>query len=413
MQRDNQNDQYALFLNNSELTGEGEKMTMTQKVSIIPNEGMYQDNDEFWFMGSCDKFIYKVNRNGMVEIVAEVPLDVTDEHRIYPRCIKKSNEIYCIPDKGKNILVYDLKWEKFKEIPIGSSQNKRLSIFNSWIQNDNLWCVSYGKNKILKINLNKFLVEKQFDVFEPKEQVGFEAIKTEESIYCISNCSTRIREFNLSSESSKTFVIECQDKGFNTIVSHGENVYLTGYLDYIYCWNKNSNQIKKYRISDRTFRYNKNEKVTPRFYRSACLKNVIVFIPYNTQYSKSNHVVYLDKFTQEINSIDLSHMIGEPVAGEHFVIECFYDNTLEIGHMSNGYIFQIDFVEKSVSKKNMKFNKEQIQAFWNKNGIRKIQNENELCELEDLFLMKKKDFEREGKREFGSNIWKKICVRFH
>ena len=61
----------------------------------------------------------------------------------------------------------------------------------------------------------------------------------------------------------------------------------------------------------------------------------------------------------------------------------------------------------------MKFNKEQIQAFWNKNGIRKIQNENELCELEDLFLMKKKDFEREGKREFGSNIWKKICVRFH
>ncbi len=387
-------------------------------MGLIVNDGMYREKDTCWFIGREDNILYKMHLANMeVECVACLPREKTESFRMYQRCIKKDSYIYCVPDRGNTIQVYDIKENRFHQIAIENPEEKRISIFDSWIDGEVLWCVSYGMNEIIAVNLINNSVIGIYSIFECQEDTcGFESLKVGRYIYCVSKSRPCIVEFDIETLDKKEYVFELAEKGFHTIAYDEEMFYLTGYSNSVYCWKKEDEQyIKQYLLPENFYFLEDSENTirTPIFYHSFVLQKQVVFIPWNSLNVLSNYILCMDRQSKNFKKIDFGKKDSLRKSGEIFVVEYIKHNTIiGIHDTKNTFITEIDVDTEQIIQLDMVTDKRKDIEFWKKNiNDKDILSEGLNCSLEVLFGacdIKKNSIE-ERNSTTGKIIWDNIC----
>lgn len=322
---------------------------------MIYNDGLYRENDTFWFVGSEDNVLYKMKISSMeVAAVALLPQKGANFYRRYPRCIKSGNCVYCLPDRAPSIQIYDLKKKAFNSLVIDNPCNCRLSLINNWLENDRIWSVSYGLNQILEINVEQNVVENVYSIFtNPADTCGYEAAKVENMIFCVSKESPTVVKFSTESCERVEFHLNVQERGFNTIVYADGKFYLSGYSDKIYCWDGKSMQTEDHDITDMNLFVSENSE-TPRFYQSVLLEDYLVFVPLNSTVSTCNCLLYLDLKTNVYDKLVFKSQDMPGILRGQFTIEYKIKKLLGVHDFNNLYITEIDMDNREMTRRRMK-----------------------------------------------------------
>ena len=206
----------------------------------------YQEQNDVWFVGNEDNILWNMNMETYeIRYITSLPLrNQENAYRMYPKCIKVDEYIYCLPDVASEVVIYDLTKKRTEYININMNE-KRIGIYNCWKQKDTIWCVSYFMQQIIEIDTNVRKIRGIYPIFKNAEMlIGYEAVMQGKYIYCTSRNTEIVCRFDTETKITEYFSLRTGDKGFNTITEDGDIFYLTGYRRAIYIWNQKNNSIE-------------------------------------------------------------------------------------------------------------------------------------------------------------------------
>ena len=363
-------------------------------MEFVCNDGMYREDKVCWFIGSNDNILYKMTLpEHEVQSVAVLPKEGTSDYRIHRYCIKYKSKIYCLPFYlSESITVYDINEDKLSQISIPNPGKKDLIVFNAWIVDETLWCVSNGLRQIIEISLTENKVVSTCPIFSNNgEECGPEAVLVDKSIYCVSTKTTTIVEFNTVNKSTKQYKLPVKDIGFGTIAFEGAGFYLTGYQQNIYYWQKERATVEVYNQFPQDFFNQESDVDTPCdfiFYKTLTFKDRVLFVPMNGRNVKSNSILGFHKSKQSIEKVDFSQGLTLNKAGVSWIVAEYVDEDdgIYIWDGKNNVLIRYDINTNESSTEIMKKDAEKDKLFlkkmWDKNSI-VIETFN--CSL-DLFL---------------------------
>ncbi len=344
----------------------------SDKDSAISNDGMFMENEKTWFVGNLDGIIYQMNLSDMlVRAEAVIPENIGSTYRISTGVIKKDQKLYCLPDQGRFIWVFDTEKRNFRKIEIKNPYFLRISIFDKWIVNETLWCVSYGMNQIIEVDLQTEQIAGYYDIFSDSEDsVGYLSAFVGKTIYCVSRTSKRICAFDIGTKRAEYYGFDIKGKGFNTIAFDGKRFWLSGYAGEVYCWDKEKENIlisdpfpDDYRITgDR----DENGCFTaPLFYQCAVMKEYVIFIPWNSEGAVSESLISVNRENMEIRIVP-SEKMTKP--GENFAIEYQKDERfLVLYNTREKCLEELDFEKQKIAIKKIKTDQACLGKFWEEN----------------------------------------------
>lgn len=271
---------------------------------MIDYDGAYDDGELIWFVNKNDNFLYCMNRKCEIEPIVLLPTE-HDGFRENPHCIRACNNIVCLPDKGKRVIVYDLVKKDFHFLDVNIEAD-RSSILSAYMYKDMLWCVSYSSGEILMCRLSDFAVEARYKVVEGgRTNFNAETKLVGNILYVLDKSRPNYIEFNLDTQKYRTVSVNCNERGFGTIAVLNNSVYLTGFENKIYCVNPQNGdciplESKMNWISER------NEAVCPRFNQSFIFGKYIILTPLNSPDFLSDELIVLNSDNHEIISYCLN-----------------------------------------------------------------------------------------------------------
>lgn len=353
---------------------------------MIYNSGTFEEKDKVWFVGDLDNYLYCMDKKSMeTSIVALIPHlnDKDNPYRANSICKKYENNIICFPDKSKDIQIYNIIDKSFDSINIDLDV-KRLGIYNGWVYNGKIWCVTYSSGKLIKCDIETKKVEKIYNVCDSDgiSNAG-EAVKNGELLYFISKMNCKIIEFNMQNENIKEYNISCKDKGFGTILVDGNNIYLTGFENCIYKWNKKNNMVEIIDLKGKiTFTETNVRKESVRFFHSYLINDYILFVPQNNFAFVCEEVIILDKKNKVVKTYNFRCEGAERMPGEYLVYNFSIQNKLYIQDYKRNDFVVLDLQTEIYTHEIMKINKKKNTEFWRNNGISGLKRENEVITLE-------------------------------
>ncbi len=351
---------------------------------MIYNDGTFQENGDVWFVGYLDNVIYHINSDGKTEVVAMIPTEGTDTYRMNPMCIKNENEIICLPDRGKSVIIYDVKTSQFRNIHISLNSN-RYAIMNGWVEGDVLWCVSYRTGELIKCNLKNKVIEKKM-VCSPNHETGSgEAIKVNQYIYILHNDRCAVTEFDIRAEKSHTYELQCQDRGFGTIVYANEEFYLTGFKKNIYKWNKETNHVKTIEISKEIiFEVENCDSKSSRFFQSRHRNGEILITPRNNKDYLCDDVILFHLETEGFKKYTLKDEDNPRKLGEGLVYNYSLGDTVLIQDYSQNDYWEVNIKTDKITKRKLSINHKANDNFWKANGMNGFYHESDCLSLKNF-----------------------------
>lgn len=310
------------------------------------NETWQEDND-IWFVGNEDNVLWHMDiMTDIVHYVTSLPSGITEDvFRMNAHCIKAGNRVFCLPDRAKELLIYNLTNDRIESCNIAEDE-ERIGIYNSWRCGNTIWCVSYFMQKIIEIDIEFRCIKGVYSVFEKSEAlIGYEAAMKDHFIYCVSRDATKICKFDTVTREKKYYDLPVDDKGFNTITADGGGFYLTGYRKTVYLWNEKNNDTvalekfpAKYTIlNEQQIEENEYYEV-PIFFRSFATESYIVFLPWNFPKAFSNGIIAYKKAEQKLVWIEGS---GDKDA-HYFFCYAKPNDVVGIYCSSENSVFEID-----------------------------------------------------------------------
>lgn len=287
---------------------------MREKSSFVWSDNWHIENGKAWFIDALRGYLCCVNLTTReTEHVIEIPNAGSDRFRLNPKCVKVENEIFCLPDRGNNIWIYQLETSEFLQIEIENSNKVRLGIIDFWQIGCNMFMVSRGLKKIIELDIRKKKVIGYYVLSDMEDEKIERSTIVEEMIYSVSAVSNRVYQFDIKSKKTNIFSVDGVEGGLYTICFDGNNFWLSGYNKAIYVWMKDNNSVRiikefppQFGIYDCTRdeknildceaeRYN-----TPVFIDSQKVGQYIWFIPFQT-----NLIIYVDKDTKELYVMEM------------------------------------------------------------------------------------------------------------
>ena len=269
-------------------------------------DNIYVEEDRFWFISTVFDALLRIDKGSMTsDLLKILPIENNKRVRLYSRCIKINNCVYCLPKYGEGILVYNLLEDKFKKIKF-TSQNRFPGILNWKLLNSSLCLVSYFLKQLIFVNTKLNEVECYYQLNMGGKEILYSTFE-HNYLYCLSN-DNEICEVNLATEEQNTYKINIPNEKLNTIAYDGNLFWLTGLKSSIYVWNKINNQIVI--VNDFPQSYYKNY-FTKKYMKigfksffidSIFLKNKVFLIPFWFNYILVNNVE-----KDEMNSIELGN----------------------------------------------------------------------------------------------------------
>lgn len=290
---------------------------------MILIDGTFEEDDKIWFVGNKDNILYCMDKDFHTEMVAVVPAYEEDYYRANPICIKDENKVFMLPDKAKEIYVYNLENGDLTEISI-NLPCQRCSISNGWVIEGTLWCISNRIGELLKCNIRNNNVEKIFKIYNPTEQyISAESIRVNHYLYFVVKNTTDIYEFDIEKEKLTILHTKIKDRGLSTIFTDGNKFYLTGFKNCIYCWNKDTDRIDVISLENKmNWIIENDENKSARFGKIVSIKDYLLFIPQNSIHFISNELILFDRISNQVKIIDLSYN-SEDREVEELFIYCF------------------------------------------------------------------------------------------
>lgn len=387
---------------------------------FIPNDGMYLENDKTWFVGNEDGVIYQMNLpDRQVLPVAVIPEDMGSTYRISAGVIKKNQKLYCFPDKGRFIWIYDMEKKSFTKTEVKNPEFSRIRMFDKWLVNETIWCVSYGMNQIIEMDLATEKIVGYYDIFTDKEDaVGYMSALVGQDIYCVSRTSRKICAFDTVSQRITYYELPVNDRGFNTIIFDGKDFWLSGYAKQVYSWNKESGNIdiwdsfpQDYQVNGSSIEDGSDCFAEPLFYKSAVVKDGIIFIPCNSEAAVSNFMLFVNRKNMEIHTLHIGQETKR--AGEYFVKEYQKDDiSVVFYNTKKNHLEEFNSEKQQTEIKKMKTDPAGAREFWKENyDVSDSVWETGVNTIEDFFwvLLEKESRKSLTKPEAGKRIFEYLC----
>lgn len=339
---------------------------MKNNYEFIWSDGWYIEDGKAWFVdGQRDVLCCLDFQTDECDYVQKIPNLNINKFRLNPQCVKRKNEIYCLPDIGDCIWIYNLDKKCFEHIKIDNSNNDRLSITNLWEFNNKLFIVSVGLKKIIEIDPKLKVIDNYYTICINDNEKLANSVKVGANIFSVSAVSNKVYQFDLELKKVTVHTISEVADVFQTISYDGCNFWLTGYNKAIYVWNRDKNETKiivnfpkQFGIYDfagkekEILDCEKSVYDVPVFLMSRVVGQYVWFVPFQT-----NQVLYVDKRTHEINVLEIREEIEtreslskNTMASKYLLQYILDDRYLGLYSFKNKCIYEIDAVKrKSVS----------------------------------------------------------------
>lgn len=352
---------------------------------MIYNDGTYEEEDSVWFVGNTDNCLYCMDKNGYTSLVTMLPVEgnTNDTFRQNPMCIKDGHCVVCLPDRAKKIYIYNLLDKCMDEISM-PSDTQRLGIYNAWIYNGEIWCITYKTGELFRCSVQNRCVNRVYKIYDNSEFSSGEAIMNGRYLYFVTKVKGEITEFDMYTEKIKRYELLC-DEGFGTIKADGDIFYLTGYKKSIYVWNRADNSVKVIDFEDKMhFKKELTGIKYTRFFQSRIIDQYVLVIPHNNNIYISDDVVVYDRNNNSVNVYNLRYKDEERLPEEYLVYNYSCNNHAVIQDCKRNRFINLNLETGDVSYIEMHVDKKMNNSQWKEKRIYGLCCENSFLTLDDF-----------------------------
>lgn len=318
------------------------------------------EDDKAWFVCGQRNILccldMKTNR---CELLVSIPDTSVSTFRWTPRCMKYQNYIYCMPDYGVSIWIYDVGDGRFDEMYIDNPDKKSLQVHNFWEHSNKIYAVSYRLKQVIEINP----LEKKIENYYPicKEGSIGASVKAGSSIYILFGEIGEIYQFDLETKEIFAHKLPKTGRRFINLCLAGKEFWLGGYRKEIYIWDTDKNTVKiidgfpkDFGMYDFTKETDGNaDSVSDEYEFGAFIIPIVVeqniwFIPYCT-----NKIVYINKETRRIQAFEIEEenetkesILTRTSLGYKYLLDYVKDDRyIGLYSLKNNCILEIDTAE--------------------------------------------------------------------
>lgn len=92
--------------------------------NFVWSDNWWVEDNKAWFVGGNYNILFCCDLiSSRCEAVACIPTESKSKFRRNPLCIKSKNYVYCMPDIGSSIWIYDIKKDNIHEILCDNPEN--------------------------------------------------------------------------------------------------------------------------------------------------------------------------------------------------------------------------------------------------------------------------------------------------
>ncbi len=328
---------------------------MNNNHQFVWSDGWYIEGDRAWFIGGREGILFCLDlETKKCEYVAEIPEKIR-AFRIISRCIKCENNIFCMPDRGNSIWVYDLICRNFKEINIYNPENVRIEIAGMWKFENRIFAVSYGMGQMIEIDSEQKVIV-SYHMLGGSEELVTYTIRINNGIYSLYG-SGKVYIFDMETKETVMYKLPYINRRFHSLCMVGNKFWLSGYCKELYLWDKENNSISikggfpyEFGIYDysrdtvgkidcKTAKYE-----TPAFSYSIVVGGRVWFIP-----NQTNQILYMDQDSDKLYTFKIKEenetrqSLLENEYGAKYLLEYVIDERyIGLFSLKNKKILEID-----------------------------------------------------------------------
>lgn len=402
---------------------------MTTENTFFPwSDNWYIENDKAWCIDGERNLLYCLDLDLKECIhVKEIPEIGTDRFRLNSRLIKCGNDIFCMPDRGDSIWIYQLENMQFKEIKIVNPNRVRIAIIDFWQDGDRILAVSNGLKQLIDINIRNKQIENYYSLCDDLKNEISMSIKVNSLIYNVSVAVNKIYQFDINTKDTVVYTFDDIESGFRTICFDGQNFWLSGYRKEIYVWNRENNIMKaldKFPQNFGMYNFRKDafcldyETIIydqPLFINSIAIGQFVWFIS-----NQSDNIIYVDRESYAIYSLGIegeeetkSSLALRGITNKYLLEYVVADRYIGLFSLKNKYILEIDTFKKNVKRKTYSYNHiacQQLIRIYDKREVHIYNEKNVIDKIvfkEKLFNIGIKEL-KEIRENIGSRIQKEL-----
>lgn len=391
---------------------------------FIWSDGWCIEDDKAWFVDGRKSILYCTDLiTGECKYIAKIPYGDSNPFRFNPCILKIGNEIFCMPDFGTDIWIYDVKDDVFSHFPICSLEGVRMSCNNFWKYDGRIFVLSVGLKKIVEINVDKKTIDAFYPITDmPEEKLG-RSVRVGADIYVVLSLSNKVYQFNLESKRVTAHILSEIEGGLYTICFDGAKFWLSGYKKEIYVWDQKKNDVEtlcdfseefgEYDFSGKEepiLDLEKREYKFPAFLDARVIGENVWLIPF-----KTNKIIYINKNTRKMQTFEMPNeeetresLRSNGMRSKYLIQYVAEERYLGLFSLKNNWLVEIDTKELRFEIKNFRFDYERYAD-----------------ELLDYVFIENKEMDRDvfryllavGKQnenvmkngEVGKQIYQKMC----
>ena len=159
---------------------------MVKKSDFVWSINWYIEGKKAWFIGAQYSAIFELDIDcAQCKLLAEIPVENLFSFRTFSCCLKKAKKLYCIPDVGKDIWIYDMEKREFRIMAMNKENRKWFRFRYLGEYNGNFVLFSTMLNKVYVLDTNRDKLVEIVDVFKEISEKVANFIRVEDSLYGI------------------------------------------------------------------------------------------------------------------------------------------------------------------------------------------------------------------------------------
>ena len=388
---------------------------------------MEWDGTEAWFICAYTNILFKINsENQVYTFVALLPQNGSDNYDFHSQCVKYGEVIYCLPNRGQDIYIYDISKTSFRKIDLKSTNGERINLDKLCVVGDILYTISYGMGEVIEINLKDEKIVNRYPITEDNMSI-YKAIMYKNNIYAVSMEKACLIRYDLDKRKSQCISIidNMENKhGFSSLGHMKNQIWMCGYDNHLYSYDLCENKSKDYFLLPDNIKFydfdNNNlyrEKRDDDFYfqECVCFDDSVWFIPYQT-----NKILYIKAHENIIKEMVIEDEeetvknMNRIVKRKYFVVKIESEKNFIIKSFKNECLYRINIcdetVEKISTKKYEYGNLEELMMQYGKNNkvISEISAVDRNLYIYKIFFSTNNNFENEDNLMIGKSIYNKL-----
>lgn len=312
---------------------------------MIWSDNIWIEGNKGWFVAGEYNAVFEIDwKKKNYSLLSNIPTKKRLGLRVNPICIKMGNQLYCLPDQGRDIWIYNMTNDSWLKVEVSNPEKCRLEFIYLGKFQSGVMCFSRGLQKVFLIKDNCELQE----ILNLNVNCGkhiTKMIKVHDCLYGISDETGCIFEYLIGEKQPQIYTNSDLPQGLSGICFDGDKFWMSGNKKEIYVWEKTKNQVTMINNFPKKFGvYYKNEegKVAvgeieddynlPIFIDLVYMNDTIWLFPFQT-----NDIITINK--NDINKVTLFKIESEEEDG-HILWEqkAIYHKYLHVYDFDERYI---------------------------------------------------------------------------